>query len=275
VRAVAIIAVHNEERFVDAGLTHLFAQGVEAYLINNDSTDGTIDLARRHLGHGLIGIERLPRGDCFSWRPLLERKQELAATLPGDWFIHSDMDELRVAPSASLTLAQALAQVDREGYNAVNFFEFMFIPTRESPDHDHPRFPQTMRWYYPFLSSPLQQVRAWKRQPAPVNLIEFGGHRVSFPGRKIYPVVFPVRHYQFLSVPHAIRKYVERRFDPNEVAAGWHKSRAALRVEGIRLPSESELRPYASDDALDASNPRRRHFLFDADWAALQPRSAS
>ena len=76
-----------------------------------------------------------------------------------------------------------------------------------------------------------------------------------------------MRHYLFLSVPHAVRKHVKRRYDPAEVADGWHRSRAALSPEMIQLPNEMELRQYVSDNDLDPSNPRSQHYLFDQEWA--------
>ena len=77
-----------------------------------------------------------------------------------------------------------------------------------------------------------------------------------------------MRHYLFLSKSHAVRKYVERRYDPAEVAAGWHRARAALRAESITLPSQDDLRDFVSDDQLDASNPRTRHYLFASEKAS-------
>jgi len=73
-----------------------------------------------------------------------------------------------------------------------------------------------------------------------------------------------MRHYLFLSLPHAVRKYIERTYDPDEVRRGWHAARARLTAESIALPSEAELRLYESDDRLDASNPRATHFLFNS-----------
>jgi hypothetical protein len=84
-----------------------------------------------------------------------------------------------------------------------------------------------------------------------------------------------MRHYLFLSVPHAVRKYVEKRYDPAEVEAGWHGLRARLLPEMIRLPAEAELRLYLSGDELDPSNPRVQHFLFDAAWAGRQRSGAA
>lgn len=266
-RIVALLATYNEERFITGCVEHLIRQGVEVYLLDNCSTDRTVALAERYLGRGLVGFETLPRAGMFSLRPQLERKEELAATLEADWFIHVDADEIRVAPRSDSSLAQAIAAVEAEGYNAINFQEFTFVPTQEAPDHDHPDFQRTMRWYYPFLPTPLHRVNAWKRQPRRVSLASSGGHRVHFPGQCIYPEAFRMRHYLFLSVPHAIRKYVRTQYDPTEVQAGWHGWRGDLWPEVIGLPGETELREFVSDDELDASDPRTQHYLEEL-WLA-------
>jgi glycosyltransferase involved in cell wall biosynthesis len=265
VRVLAIIAAHNEERFIEGCLEHLFAHGVEAYLCDNQSTDRTVAIASRYLGAGLRGIEHLPRDGTFRWRRILERKEELAAELAADWFLHLDADEVPLPPRAGQTLAQALAEVEAVGCNAVEFSEFAFVPTREAPDHDHPDFRRTMRWYYPFAPAAPHLVRAWQRQPARVELAGTGGHVVGFPGRRIAPERFRLRHYLFLSREHALRKYVAKRYDPEEVRGGWHGWRAALAPAKIRLPSQAELRRADSHDDLDPSHPRTRHcFLWSA-----------
>jgi glycosyltransferase involved in cell wall biosynthesis len=263
VRVIALLATYNEERFVASCLEHLIQSGVEVFLIDNESSDGTVEIARSYLGNGLVGLEIFPRGGVYRWRPLLRRKSELAVTLDADWFLHVDADDVRLPPSTGTTLAEALLDVDSQGYNAVNFQEFTFVPTQESPDHDHPEFERTMRWYYPLLPGELHQLKAWKRSDS-IELAATGGHAAHFAGRRVYPKPFPMRHYLFLSVPHAVRKFVERRYDADEVAAGLHVARAALRAEEISLQSESELREYVSDGDLDASSPRTNHPLFSA-----------
>jgi hypothetical protein len=269
---IALLATYNEERFIAACLEHLFRQNVFVHLIDNCSTDQTVTIAERYLGRGLVGIEGFPRVGIYSWRPLLERKQQLANSLDADWFMHVDADEIRLPPPSTRSLAHAFAEVERQGYNAVNFQEFTFVPTREAPDHDHPHFQDTMRWYYPFSpSAKPHQVKAWKRQASgAVELASSGGHEVQFPGVRVWPQWFPMRHYLFLSVLHAVRKYVNRRYDPVEVESGLHRLRAKLRPAMIQLPSQAELRRYRSDKDLDASRPRAQHFLFDEAWISQQ-----
>jgi len=260
-RIVGIVATYNEELVIAACLEHHIAQGIEIYLIDNDSEDRTVDIAEGYLGRGLIGIESLPRRGLFELAAQLARKQELARELDADWLVHLDADEMRLAPDNDRTLAEAMAEADAAGYNAVNFLEFTFVPTVESPDHEHPRFRETMRWYYPFLPKSLHQVNAWKKQPVPVDLTTGSGHFVRFPGQFIHPLPFRMRHYQFLSVPHAIRKYSRRRHPPRELAEGKQGWRERLDPASIRLPSRSQLHEMIDGDRLDFSQPRSAHFL--------------
>jgi glycosyltransferase involved in cell wall biosynthesis len=262
VRVLALLATYNERRFVEPCIEHLHAQGVETYLIDNCSTDGTVELAERHLGRGLIGVEELPRDECFDLRAQLRRKEQLAGELEADWFLHLDADEVRLPPLGWGSLADALARVGRDGYNAVNFLEFTFVPTREQPDHDHADYARTLRTYYPFAPSFPHKLTAWKAAAsAEVELAPSGGHRLRFPGLRMSPESFPMKHYLFLSVAHATEKYVERNFDAEEVESGWHGWRASLTPVDITLPSESELRVAQSDEDLDPSDPRTRHHI--------------
>ncbi|HJQ36407.1 MAG TPA: glycosyltransferase family 2 protein [Thermoanaerobaculia bacterium] len=256
-KVVAIIAAYNEERFIGGCLEHLIANGVEVYLCDNESTDRTVEIAK---SYGLRGIETLPRDGTYRWRQILARKEQLAAELDADWFLHLDADEIPQSPRAGQTLAEAIAEADAARFNAVEFRELTFVATREAPDHDHPDFRRTMRWYYPFAPRRLHLVRAWKRRPR-VNLVRTGGHQARFWGRRISPQPLFLRHYLVLSHEHMLRKYVRRRYDAREVQDGWHGWRARLAPGDIRLPSAAELRFTADDADLDPSAPRRRHCI--------------
>ena len=95
-RVVALLAAHNEERFIGHCIEHLARHGIDSYLIDNESEDATVELANRHRGRGLVGLETAPSDGVYAWRPLLERKEVLAATLEADWFLHVDPDEIRL-----------------------------------------------------------------------------------------------------------------------------------------------------------------------------------
>jgi glycosyltransferase involved in cell wall biosynthesis len=272
-RVVALISAYNEERFIAGCIEHLARQGIDVYLIDNGSVDGTVSRAERYFGKGLVGLETLPRHGAFSLRGILARKEELAADLDADWFIHHDADEIRFAFPSRRTLAEALTEVDAAGYNAVNFLEFTFVPTVEAPDHDHPRFQDTMRHYYAFLPVFPHRLNAWKRQPEPVDLTSWAGHRVLFSGVRMWPESFRMRHYLFLSRAHAAEKYGGRVRTALETSQGWGGWRTTLAhandeplIDLLRLPHQSELREYVTDDLLDASDPLPVH-LWGEEWA--------
>jgi glycosyltransferase involved in cell wall biosynthesis len=254
-----MLQVYNEQRFIGDCLDHLAEQGISAYLVDNESTDETVAIAERRLGKSLIGIESIARDGRFALRAQLARKEELAQTLDADWFIHVDADEFRVSSERGRTLAESIAEIDEAGYNAVNFIEFTFVPTREAPDHDHPDYLKTMRSYYPFLPKMPHRMNAWKRQDGPVELTYSNGHLVRFPGLSMAPRSMYSRHYMFLSVPYATRKFGAERYVPEEVAGGAFSWRAQLRPATIELPSQKDLRTYVADDLLDPSDPHKSH----------------
>jgi len=74
-RIVGIVATYNEELVIAACLEHHIAQGIEIYLIDNDSEDRTVGIAEGYLGRGLIGIESLPRCEFFDLATILARKR--------------------------------------------------------------------------------------------------------------------------------------------------------------------------------------------------------
>jgi hypothetical protein len=272
-RVVALLSTYNEERFVGGCIEHLARNGVDVYLIDNESTDATVPRAEPHLGRGLIGVETLPRRGQFDLTAILRRKEELAVELEADWFMHHDADEIRVPPRSSQTLAQALAEVDASGHNAANFLEFTFVPTVEAPDHDHPRFQETMRHYYPFLPTFPHRLNTWKRQPVPVELTSSAGHHVRFPGLRMWPESFRMRHYLFLSKAHAVEKYGRRIRTDLETSLGWGGWRTMLAemapeqiFDGLRLPRQRELREYVTDDLLDPAEPLTAH-VWGERWA--------
>ena len=123
-----------------------------------------------------------------------------------------------------------------------------------------------MRWYYPFLPASPWAMRAWRGRGARVDLGDQAGHRIRFPGMRLCPEFFPMRHYQFRSVAHACRKYGNRTYDADELRDGWHegRSRWAHGLELSSLPLQAELRKFSTDHSLDASRPRSTHALADA-----------
>jgi len=263
-RVVAVLAVRNEERFIGQCLENLIGQGVQVYVCDNGSTDDTYAIAEQHLGAGVIGIERFAFDGTYRWEQILQRKEALFRELDADWVMHVDADEIHMPPASWATIPAALAEVDALGYDAVEFDEFTFVPTLESPDHDHADFVRTLRTYYPFRPQSPHCVRAYRRHAGPIEIAWSGGHHVRFAHEaRVFPEAFRMKHYLFLSHEHASRKYAGRRYSAEEVdGRGWHGWRPLLRAADIRLPGIADgVRTSVDDDDLDPSSPWTQHWL--------------
>src|SRR5580765_581681 len=115
---VAIIAAYNEADIIEQVVSDLINQDVQVYFMDDGSTDGTVATVERHLGRGVLGIERLASPvengapSRFDWERILQRKTQLAMELEASWFIHHDADEFRESPWSHLSLREAIRHVD-------------------------------------------------------------------------------------------------------------------------------------------------------------------
>ncbi len=266
-RLLALLAVRDEIRFVQGALAHLVEQGAEVCVIDNGSTDGTREVAERWLGNGVVRIDDQPWTGAFELMTQLRIKERLAAEEMADWYLHVDADERRFAPKPYATLLEGLTDVDARGWNAVDFDEFVFVPTVEDPsfeDCEAPDLVSAMRWYYHYEpDSPDRfRINAWRRDER-VDLVTVGGHHARFPDQRVFPRPFVLRHYPILSAEHALEKYGNRVFAADEVADSWHGDRARFRAEDLRLPHRAELREVGPDEDPEPVTPWDRHPFLD------------
>ena len=227
-RVVALVSAYNEEDVISAVIGHLVENGLEAYLIDDGSTDETVAEARAWLGRGLVGVETLPEGSCaedrrFVWSAILRRKEVLARELDADWFIHHDADEIRESPWPGVSLRDGIRWVDRLGYNAIDFRVMNFRPIDDGfRKGDDPR--RYFTYYEPGGEFDRLQVKCWKNRSEPIALAN-GGHEVRFADRRIFPLPFLLRHYPIRGQTHGRRKVFadrKRRYAEAEKAKGWH-----------------------------------------------------
>lgn len=266
-KAIAILTVRNEQRFITQCLTHLHEQGIKTIVVDNQSEDDTLSIVKSFEGNGLIGYEVIPYEGFYDWTKLLIKKEQISMDLDGDWFMHVDADEFHEPVNRNMRLVDLIKEADSEGYNAINFTEYTFFPTQEDPNHNHANFQDTMRWYYAYCPSQHRRVNAWKKQPK-VDLVSSGGHRVNFDGLKIYPENQVMRHYICLNKQHAIEKFCKRKFSQDEIdQRGWYGERPYIAEDKISFPKADSMNYWANRTiSLDFSQPRTKHF-FEA-WSS-------
>jgi hypothetical protein len=187
----------------------------------------------------------------------------LASEIDADWFIHHDADEIRLAPPQHRTLRDGIAAADNASANAVNFDEFVFVPTHAGESFEGRDYVAEMRAYYFFEPTPLHRVNAWKKSCAEIDLVSSGGHSVAFNGRVVFDENFILRHYIVLSERHCIRKYgAERVYSQWETAGrGWHGWRGRFRDTMVRLPEREEMKSLDQFAGWDRSSPQRTHIF--------------
>ncbi|MGB0908832.1 MAG: class I SAM-dependent methyltransferase, partial [Nitrospirales bacterium] len=194
--------------------------------------------------------ERFPesRIDEYQWKRQLEKTAAYAATLPVDWVMHHDADEIRISPWRDLTLKNALAHIHGLGYNAVDHtvIDFRFLSDRQSGKGPY----EKSLTHFEFGRRPghFHQVKSWKNI-SNVQLSNTGGHEAEFSERRIYPIKFLIKHYPLRNFDQAKQKVFRDRLPrvlQEHKTLGWHSQYDQYSKEEITGWLPKDLLPYHS-----------------------------
>jgi hypothetical protein len=226
---LAIVTTFNEADIIGDLLSRLRNDGIRVHLIDNWSTDDTFAIVTsRAAQDGGITVERFPTGAApayFELEKLLTRVEDLAHRSGADWVVNHDADEVRQSPWAGVSLRRALFCVEQFGFNCVDHVVMNFRPVDERWEGKG-RLQDAFSWFeFGDHHAAFRQQKAWKPQPEPVRFASSGGHDAEFPGRRVFPYRFLLRHYPIRSSAHGRRKVLterQGRFSPEEREKGWH-----------------------------------------------------
>jgi hypothetical protein len=163
----AILAASDPDPWLASTVEHLGREGVAVRMVG--STDGA------------------PRAD------VLGRVEQVAATLATDWIVVAEAGEVHEA-AWNATLREALREVDRLGYDAVE------LEPLEFPAERLPAPGEDLRTAFPFyrpqgLGRKRGELRCFRKRPGdPVDLVAHDG-ALSGVDRRVFPVRFLVRRY--------------------------------------------------------------------------------
>ena len=202
-RALAIVPVFNEADVIRHVVEDLITNGLDVYVLDNRSTDGSADLLDDLVGRGVVAIEQFPddaghaarNRDQFVLMDQLRRCEEIVAERSEyDWYLIADADEFRESPFPETSLVEGLGIVDAAGFNAVNFELYNFRPTDDQfvPGTDVRE--HLTRWE-PGESFDIGQVKAWRNPGRAVDLKRLHTIGAEFPHRRVFPIPFILRHY--------------------------------------------------------------------------------
>ena len=266
----AVLAIRNEEACLANCLRHLVRNGIDFVIIDNNSLDASAEIyRRREFAANLVDVQDLPFAGAFSLTEVLQRKMEIIESLNTDWVVHLDADEVMHSYREEETLNEALFRLDANGWNVINFDEFVFLPIEhdyvaEAPGH------QPMSHYYFYQPFAPRLMRAWKKVSG-FSLTEHGGHLLTGSDIRLARERLALRHYIVRSQEHAFEKYLKRVFAANDLERGWHQARLNQKMDSFRLPSSAVLRklPTVGHRNLDRTDPWKVHY-----WKLTEHESA-
>jgi hypothetical protein len=227
----AIIIAYNEGDILEACLTHLHSQGIDIYLIDDESDDATEEIAMRLLSQGILtDYQRSGLAtDCEErWSELLALSAHKARSIPADWIIHHDADELRESPWEGISMAEAISMVDRLGYNCIDHTVIEFLFSEENGDQTGNGAPSSgfrrlSRFRFPSHAANFVQLKAWRK--ADWQAMTAGGHAVQLAHQAVFPLKFLIKHYPLRSLEQARSKVLiqrPRRLTREQEIKGWH-----------------------------------------------------
>ena len=221
--------VFNEADILPHTLRHLDEQGVTVHVLDGWSTDGSYEYCvPRALGNTGLSVERFPAegpDPIQNCTAILKRIEDLAADSDADWCMYSDADEWRRSPNPNYRLVDHVCGVEMAGYNAIDFRVFQFYCTdqRWNAAATYEISPELFFRHYDEADciSRIPNRKLWKN----VGRVQLagGGHEVTFPGMRVYPQQFSMKHYPFRTPAQAKAKIETRlaRRCAEEHAQGW------------------------------------------------------
>ncbi|MCB4411512.1 glycosyltransferase [Synechococcus sp. MU1611] len=254
-RCAAIVACRNEHENLKKFLPRWLEEGLEVILLDHSSTDETLAWAKEHRGRGIKRIETLAWKGHFDLKEQLLAKQKIIEQLEHEWVLHLDADEWPQSNRIGERLIDAIRRLDSQGCNAINFEEFVFLPTCKGKEAEH---------YYFFAPKPKRLMRGWQRATQLSNT-KAGGHELSATSAKEVKLAdedFVLRHYIVRSQGHARKKYLNRIFSPDDLKRGWHCNRIQLCARSLTFPDAIHLQQLTGSNSIswNRSEPKTTHY---------------
>ena len=239
----AIMPVFNEVDIVKKSVSRLLSQGIDVYVIDNWSDDGSYEiLLEMSYVNNKIKIERFPSEPVceYMWSDILNRMEELSLELDYDWFIHVDADEFLEGYSSYISLKDCIKIADHSGYDVIDFTLLDFRPTSPIPEAET-HLPN--RWEFSTRGGAKYLQRAWKNNGVRPDFHKSGGHFLTT-HQRMFPFNFLIMHFPIRNEMQAHRKIFRDRlprFKTERANLGWHTQYDGYTKEDHFVWDESNL----------------------------------
>jgi glycosyltransferase involved in cell wall biosynthesis len=231
-KIIAIICVRNELVYLREVIPYLENERIDVILIDNESTDDTLDVISGAEYKNIHHIETLPFRGHFDLSAQLDAKVAVVENADADWIIHQDADEILQSPTEWGGLRRHIEHADSQGFNVLNFNEIVMLPANPQVDD----FIHNNSTYYFFEPRPLRLMRAWKKAAKLVSS-HTGGHVLDGDDVVVYPQRMLLKHFIVRTQQHAFEKYLGRVFSSTDLKKGWHGNRLNFNEKNLTIPT--------------------------------------
>lgn len=225
-KVLAVIHLYNEVDIIKKTTEYLLSEGIDVYLVDNWSEDGSFEVIQHlaEINPHRIFIERFPqkhKTDYYDWYHQLERTEQISKELNYDWFIHYDADEMRISPWTGVSLKDTIYRIDQLGFNLI---ENTVIEFKLTHTFCNSIFMEDVWFDFGHRKGHFEQIKSWKKDNS-IDLKNSGGHKAVIDNPRIFPLKILNRHYPLRSVKQAEKKiFYDRkpRFLKEKKERGWH-----------------------------------------------------
>ena len=228
----ALIAARNELVYLKVLLPYLASENIGVVLIDNDSTDETVDYVQSEFPE--IRVESLPFKGVFDLTEQLMVKRDITETLKSEWVIHHDADEIMHDSSGWGGLRSSIEKADHQGFNALNFQELVMLPRDPKVDD----ILNNNQNYYYFRPHPIRKQASYKLGLGIEN-VSHAGHWLKGDIKQSNELMF-VRHYLVRSQSHAIAKLGNRPVSQQDMDKSWHSNRLNILRDRLQIPTKHQ-----------------------------------
>jgi len=265
IRLTAILTCRNAEATLARCLEHLAWHQSEIIVIDNGSTDRSVDIARGMVGGAVAKLCEDPYRGEFDLTRQLRLKRNVINDIGAGWIIHADADEFLDTPNGQ-PLRDYLRLWDKSDVVAFPCDEVMFLPLSDTDTHTPENFQDTMQACVRLAERDSKQ-RVFRATAPLSRWMSTGGHTVAGPNDPLAPISLRLRHYFGLSLDQIRSEYLGRVYAPGDLGKLWHRTHRDGRPEVI-TPSPDVLHTVGS---LASALPLRRAPVFASRPIAAAP----
>lgn len=240
-KILACGVVYNEIDILPYLLDHFKSQGIEVFIFDNFSNDGTWE----YLQKNNIPRERIFSDGKFSLVQFIKKMTLKWHEIQPDWCIYSDADEFPLTFQFS-SLQELISDRDRRGFNVIKQTRVNFRPTgTEDFSKGDPR--KIFRYYFidwPDEKWNVQCERIFKYSEE-IDIVSGAGHVVGLFDKKVSLETLnnPIFHYTMRQ--HAkekiLRTFFRYSIDEETIKLGWNAHYAKFIEKNKWLWDKKEL----------------------------------